>query len=105
MLMTMEYNSEEQVEVFPNPERIDKVAESMDRIEEVVRERNEAYWQLEVGESAPKGSIEDTIDPNDPLGLVRKAAEAVTQIRDRASLTFERALKEKERTLRRKQVR
>nr|CAG4645106.1 EOG090X0DBE [Leptodora kindtii] len=80
MLMTMEYNSEEQVEVFPNPERIDKVAESMDRIEEVVRERNEAYWQLEVGESAPKGSIEDTIDPNDPLGLVRKAAEALIEL-------------------------
>ena len=51
MLKTMEHACNEEVELFPSPERIDKVEESMERLETVVRERNEAYYQLETGES------------------------------------------------------
>ncbi|XP_050029104.2 large ribosomal subunit protein uL29m [Dermacentor andersoni] len=51
MLLTMEEAAKREVELFPNPERIDKVKESMDNLEEVVRERNEAYYLLETGES------------------------------------------------------
>lgn len=49
MLMTMEEACKNAWEVFPNPERIDKVEISMENLEKVVRERNEAYWQLETG--------------------------------------------------------
>lgn len=49
MLLTMEHESNEKNELFPNPERIDKVQESMDNIEKVVRERNKAYHLLETG--------------------------------------------------------
>ncbi|XP_037278194.2 mitochondrial ribosomal protein L47 [Rhipicephalus microplus] len=51
MLLTMEEAAKREVELFPNPERIDKVKESMNNLEEVVRERNEAYHLLEIGES------------------------------------------------------
>lgn len=51
MLLTMEEAAKVEVELFPNPERIDKVKESMNNLEEVVRERNEAYYLLETGES------------------------------------------------------
>nr|CAG4642031.1 EOG090X0DBE [Eurycercus lamellatus] len=53
MLLTMEHNCREGVRLFPSPERIDKVEESMEHLEQVIRERNDAYWQLEVGEPAP----------------------------------------------------
>ena len=46
MLMTMEEAYKEAVEKFPNPERLDKVEESMDNIESVVRERNRAYFEV-----------------------------------------------------------
>ena len=46
MLMTMEHAYKEAVEKFPNPERLDKVEESMDNIESVVRERNRAYFEV-----------------------------------------------------------
>ena len=46
MLMTMEQAYKEAVEKFPNPERLDKVEESMDNIESVVRERNRAYFEV-----------------------------------------------------------
>ena len=39
---------------MPNPERLDKVELSMEHLEEVVRERNRAYWQLEVGVSGER---------------------------------------------------
>merc|ERR1712228_270513 len=38
---------------MPNPERIDKV-EIMENLEEVGRERNRAFWQLEVGKSGER---------------------------------------------------
>ncbi|XP_045124394.1 39S ribosomal protein L47, mitochondrial-like [Portunus trituberculatus] len=50
MLLTMEHACNEEYQVFPNPERIDKVEESMKNLENVVRERNRAYWLLETGE-------------------------------------------------------
>ncbi|KAM7311799.1 39S ribosomal protein L47, mitochondrial [Ixodes scapularis] len=51
MLLTMEEAAKEACEYFPSPERIDKVRESMDNLETVVRERNEAYFLLETGET------------------------------------------------------
>ncbi|KAK6634925.1 hypothetical protein RUM44_000172 [Polyplax serrata] len=57
MLLTMEHEYNQKFEPFPNPERIDKVNESMENLETVVRERNRAYFELETGESGerPKG--------------------------------------------------
>lgn len=52
MLYTMQEACKEEKELFPSPERIDKVEESMANLEEVVRERNEAYWHLEVSPCA-----------------------------------------------------
>lgn len=52
MLYTMLEAAKEESEVFPSPERIDKVEESMGNLENVVRERNKAYWQLEVSPCA-----------------------------------------------------
>ena len=49
MLLTMLEESRDQVELFPSPERLDKVEQSMLNIEEVVKERNKAYYELEVG--------------------------------------------------------
>lgn len=48
MLLTMAEAYKQKLEGFPNPERIDKVEESMESLETVVRERNRAYWKLEV---------------------------------------------------------
>ncbi|KAK0076284.1 hypothetical protein PV325_005625 [Microctonus aethiopoides] len=50
MLLTMEHECKHKFEYFPNPERIDKVEESMENLETVVRERNKAYYKLETGE-------------------------------------------------------
>lgn len=49
MLLTMEQECKDQVELFPSPERIDKVGLSMENLETVVRERNRAYHLLETG--------------------------------------------------------
>jgi large subunit ribosomal protein L47 len=49
MLMTMEHECKRECQLFPSPERIDKVEESMANLEVVVRERNRAYHQLETG--------------------------------------------------------
>lgn len=49
MLLTMEHECDQKFELFPNPERIDKVQESMQNVETVVRERNRAYYRLEIG--------------------------------------------------------
>ncbi|KAJ8687504.1 hypothetical protein QAD02_023298 [Eretmocerus hayati] len=51
MLLTMEHACNQQYELFPNPERLDKVEESMKNLETVVRERNDAYYKLETGET------------------------------------------------------
>lgn len=49
MLLTMEHECNDKLEMFPNPERIDKVKLSMENLETVVRERNTAYHMLETG--------------------------------------------------------
>lgn len=49
MLLTMEHECNYKMEMFPNPERIDKVKISMENLENVVRERNRAYYLLETG--------------------------------------------------------
>lgn len=99
MLLTMEYNCREDCQLFPSPERIDKVQDSMDRLEQVIHERNDAFWQLEIGEEAPKPRTVRTLDPDDPLATIRDAIEAVTQVKDRATLKFLYKIKEKERKL------
>lgn len=50
MLLTMEEAAKDNKELFPNPERFDRVEESMANLEDVVKERNKAYFELEVGE-------------------------------------------------------
>uniref|UniRef100_A0A1E1X9U2 Large ribosomal subunit protein uL29m n=1 Tax=Amblyomma aureolatum TaxID=187763 RepID=A0A1E1X9U2_9ACAR len=57
MLLTMEEAAKREAELFPNPERIDKVKESMTNLEAVVRERNEAYFLLETGETGEQPSV------------------------------------------------
>lgn len=54
MLMTMEEACEKALEIFPNPERLDKVQDSMNNLETVVRERNRAYHLLETGETGER---------------------------------------------------
>lgn len=49
MLLTMEHECKDKVELFPSPERLDKVNMSMEHLETVVRERNRAYNMLETG--------------------------------------------------------
>ncbi|XP_013135945.1 PREDICTED: 39S ribosomal protein L47, mitochondrial [Papilio polytes] len=61
MLYTMEHECNEQTRLFPNPERIDKVQESMSNIETVIRERNVAYYKLETGETGER-PVEDVIN-------------------------------------------
>merc|ERR1719347_1064115 len=54
MLLTMEHAYKEEYVAMPNPERIDKVEMSMENLEEVVRERNRAFHNLEVGISGER---------------------------------------------------
>lgn len=54
MLYTMEHECKEKMRLFPNAERIDKVQDSMDNIETVIRERNVAYYKLETGETGER---------------------------------------------------
>lgn len=54
MLLTMEEDAKREVRLFPSPERIDKVEESMENLETVVRERNRAYHLLETGETGER---------------------------------------------------
>lgn len=68
MLYTMEHECKEKVKLFPNPERIDKVQESMNNIETVIKERNVAYYKLETGETGER-PVEDVVNL---LGLPEK---------------------------------
>ncbi|XP_013189145.2 large ribosomal subunit protein uL29m [Amyelois transitella] len=61
MLYTMEHECNRTMRLFPNPERIDKVQESMQNIETVVRERNVAYYKLETGETGER-PVEDVVN-------------------------------------------
>lgn len=54
MLLTMEEEAKLQCKLFPSPERLDKVEESMQNLEKVVRERNVAYHTLETGETGER---------------------------------------------------
>ncbi|XP_058445880.1 large ribosomal subunit protein uL29m [Malaya genurostris] len=59
MLLTMEHACNEKVELFPSPERLDKVNLSMSNLEDVVRERNRAYYELETGDTGERpGKLE-----------------------------------------------
>ncbi|UXI19051.1 hypothetical protein NH340_JMT04994 [Sarcoptes scabiei] len=49
MLYTMQQAAKDEVENMSSPERIVKVEDSMKNIEEVIKERNRAYFKLEVG--------------------------------------------------------
>uniref|UniRef100_A0A914YU65 Large ribosomal subunit protein uL29m n=1 Tax=Panagrolaimus superbus TaxID=310955 RepID=A0A914YU65_9BILA len=52
MLLTMQHAYKIRHKMFPNPERLDRVHESMENLEEVVHERNDALLRLETGDSA-----------------------------------------------------
>ncbi len=65
MLLTMEHAYLKELANMPNQERIDKVDMSMENLEEVVRERNRAYYELEVGGS---GELEREIVEG-PFGI------------------------------------
>ncbi|XP_055849738.1 39S ribosomal protein L47, mitochondrial [Episyrphus balteatus] len=54
MLLTMEHECNDQMKLFPSPERLDKVDISMTNLEAVVRERNKAYHLLETGETGER---------------------------------------------------
>lgn len=54
MLLTMEEYGKQELKLFPSPERIDKVEDSMENLEAVVRERNKAYHLLETGETGER---------------------------------------------------
>jgi len=51
MLLTMEEVHKKEIRLWPNPERLDRVKESMENLEAVVRERNRALMELEYGET------------------------------------------------------
>lgn len=69
MLYTMKEAAKDESETFPSPERIDKVEESMANLENVVRERNKAYWQLEVSPCATGERL--AVFRRDVLGIPR----------------------------------
>lgn len=60
MLLTMEEECKQKTRLFPSPERLDKVEESMENLEEVVRERNRAYYELETGVTGERKTMEIT---------------------------------------------
>eukprot|EP00092_Neocalanus_flemingeri_P026040 GFUD01028225.1.p1 GENE.GFUD01028225.1~~GFUD01028225.1.p1 ORF type:complete len:279 (+),score=92.17 GFUD01028225.1:53-889(+) len=57
MLLTMQDAYTDEFIAMPNPERVDKVELSMEHLEEVVRERNKAFYQLEVGVSGERERV------------------------------------------------
>ncbi|OAD58791.1 39S ribosomal protein L47, mitochondrial [Eufriesea mexicana] len=65
MLLTMEEYYKNENKYFPNPERIDKVEDSMFNLESVVRERNKAYYMLETGVTGERPALYKF----NPLGL------------------------------------
>lgn len=68
MLMTMEHEYSQACQYFPSPERLDKVKISMENLEDVVKERNKAYYELETGE--PGVRVEENI--RNELGFLVK---------------------------------
>ncbi|XP_022659872.1 39S ribosomal protein L47, mitochondrial-like [Varroa destructor] len=68
LLLTLEAAAKNEIEIMPSPERLDKVEESMTNLESVVRERNKAYFDLEVGESGER-PVQNKLDW---MGIVKK---------------------------------
>lgn len=68
VLLTLEAAAKDEVEQMPSPERLDKVEESMENLEAVVRERNKAYFDLEIGEPSER-PVEVK---SDWMGIVRR---------------------------------
>ncbi|VDN52132.1 unnamed protein product [Dracunculus medinensis] len=52
MLLTMMEAYSLAAHHFPNPERLDRINESMKNVEEIVHERNDAFFLLETGQGA-----------------------------------------------------
>uniref|UniRef100_A0A915PQ81 Intraflagellar transport protein 56 n=1 Tax=Setaria digitata TaxID=48799 RepID=A0A915PQ81_9BILA len=52
MLLTMQEACVQKARRMPNPDRIEKVSESMYNLEFVIHERNDAYFRLETGDGA-----------------------------------------------------
>lgn len=57
----MEEEANRQTKIFPSPERLDKVQDAMKNLEDVVRERNQAYHMLETGKDGER-PVQDTIN-------------------------------------------
>lgn len=89
MLLTMEAAYKKEVEPMPNPERLDKVEDSMENLECVVRERNRAYFELEVGES---GERERIIRPG-PFGFEVGYKKCEHQLPWRLNASYRRTLR------------
>ncbi|XP_045614785.2 large ribosomal subunit protein uL29m [Procambarus clarkii] len=114
MLLTMEHAALEEHKLFPSPERIDKVEESMKNLEDVVRERDRAYWLLETGETGerPSAVVHDALgrvvrkefdEHPIPEWMQPKTNEVESKKGD--IWRFQRLLKEKEFVERRKTLR
>jgi len=71
MLLTMEQAAKDQIVIMPSAERVDKVEESMKNLEDVVRERNKAYFDLEIGEDSERVTEERVT----ALGLVSRVRQ------------------------------
>uniref|UniRef100_A0A8D8V567 Large ribosomal subunit protein uL29m n=1 Tax=Cacopsylla melanoneura TaxID=428564 RepID=A0A8D8V567_9HEMI len=67
MLLTMEHDFKENHAYLPNPERLDKVQDSMENLEDVIRERNIAYFELETTQTGerPAELIENAFGLNE----------------------------------------
>lgn len=112
MLMTMEHECNDKMELFPNPERVDKVEMSMENLETVVRERNRAYHLLEIGETGEVKAetrvnalgLEETVHQQEYLIPKEEQPEVEEPVNDlKVQQEFLRKMKEKEVNARRKE--
>ncbi|OWF41233.1 39S ribosomal protein L47, mitochondrial-like [Mizuhopecten yessoensis] len=58
MLLTMRHEYRQECILFPNPERIDKVEESMENLMNIIKERDNAHSLLETGKSVEREKVE-----------------------------------------------
>lgn len=86
MLLTMEHACRENILVFPNPERIDKVEDSMENLEDVVRERNIAYFELETTHTGERPA--ELID--NAFGLKEVYTKSEYDVPKEVNLTWQR---------------
>ncbi|XP_072474517.1 large ribosomal subunit protein uL29m isoform X2 [Notamacropus eugenii] len=54
MLLTLEQEAKRQRLPMPSPERLDKVSESMDALDKVIQERDDALRLLQTGQERPR---------------------------------------------------